>query len=166
MTQMNTEAFSAADAKLHAMRMQRRKRLFVALAATVAVGAVGYGVYSYAYLSRFVSTDNAYTSAETAQVTPAVAGIVRAYVAAQETGIRLIVGARLDFDDAPSVLCFPRDRPAYARLTTVLQRTRARKLETMILVSAADSAMRSLRSAPKRDRRAFAIQVLLKKRPD
>jgi error-prone DNA polymerase len=49
-----------------------------------------------------------------------VAGIVRAYVAAKETGIKLVVGVRLDFDDGPSVLCFPRDRPAYARMTTLL----------------------------------------------
>src|SRR5690349_4250432 len=78
MTEMKPEVFHAADTKLHDLRMQRRKRLFMALAATVALGALGYGVYSYVYASRFVSTDDAYTSAETAQVTPAIAGIVRA----------------------------------------------------------------------------------------
>jgi error-prone DNA polymerase len=54
-----------------------------------------------------------------------VAGIVRAHVMArelktQERGIKLTIGARLDFEDAPSVLCFPRDRIAYGRLTTLL----------------------------------------------
>ncbi len=78
MTQMKPEVFHAADNKLHALRMQQRKRLYIALAGTVAATALGYGVYSYLYASRFVSTDDAYTSAETAQVTPAIAGIVRA----------------------------------------------------------------------------------------
>jgi membrane fusion protein (multidrug efflux system) len=75
---MNPEVFQAADAKLDALNKQRRKRMFLALAGTVAIGALGYGLYSYLYASNFVSTDDAYTSAETAQVTPAVAGIVRA----------------------------------------------------------------------------------------
>jgi membrane fusion protein, multidrug efflux system len=77
-TTMNPEVFQAADAKIDALNKSRRKRMFLALAGTVAVGAVGYGLYSYIHASRFVSTDDAYTSAETAQVTPAVAGIVRA----------------------------------------------------------------------------------------
>jgi len=77
-TTMNPEVFQAADAKLDALNKQRRKRMFLALAGTVAIGALGYGLYSYLYASNFVSTDDAYTSAETAQVTPAVAGIVRA----------------------------------------------------------------------------------------
>jgi len=55
----------------------RRKRLFAALGGVIAVCAFGYGGYSYFYASRFVSTENAYTAAETAQVTPAIAGIVR-----------------------------------------------------------------------------------------
>ena len=78
MTTMNPEVFQAADAKLDALNKQRRKRMFLALAGTVAIGALGYGLYSYLYASNFVSTDDAYTSAETAQVTPAVAGIVHA----------------------------------------------------------------------------------------
>ena len=49
-----------------------------------------------------------------------VAGIVRAHAAAKEAGIRLVIGARLDFEDGPSVLCFPRDRAAYGRMTSLL----------------------------------------------
>jgi error-prone DNA polymerase len=49
-----------------------------------------------------------------------LAGIVRAHEAAQTTGIRLIVGCRLDFADGPSVLVYPTDRPAYARLCRLL----------------------------------------------
>ena len=39
-----------------------------------------------------------------------LAGVVRAHLAAKEVGLRLIVGARLDLQDAPSLLCLPRDR--------------------------------------------------------
>jgi membrane fusion protein (multidrug efflux system) len=58
-------------------RLARRKPLFIAFGAALAVAAGGWGAYELAYASRYVSTDNAYTAAETAQVTPAVAGIVR-----------------------------------------------------------------------------------------
>jgi len=49
-----------------------------------------------------------------------LAGIVRAHQAAKETGIRLIVGCRLDLDDGMSVLVYPTDRPAYSRLCRLL----------------------------------------------
>ncbi len=49
-----------------------------------------------------------------------LAGIVRAHSMARQQGIRLVIGARLIFDDAPDVLCFPRDRAAYARLSKLL----------------------------------------------
>src|ERR1700681_529025 len=49
-----------------------------------------------------------------------LAGIVRAHEAAQTTGVRLIVGCRLDLADGSSVLVYPTDRPAYARLCRLL----------------------------------------------
>ena len=49
-----------------------------------------------------------------------LAGIVRAHEAAKKTGVRLIVGCRLDLRDAPPVLVYPTDRPAYARLCRLL----------------------------------------------
>ncbi|WP_429819920.1 error-prone DNA polymerase [Ensifer sp. B1-9] len=49
-----------------------------------------------------------------------LAGIVRAHQAARDTGVRLIVGCRLDLDDDLSVLVYPTDRPAYARLCRLL----------------------------------------------
>ena len=60
-----------------------------------------------------------------------LAGIVRAHKAAEFAKLRLIVGCRLDFRDRPSLLCFPTDRAAYARLSTLLTlgKTRAPKAE-------------------------------------
>jgi error-prone DNA polymerase len=49
-----------------------------------------------------------------------LAGIVRAHEAAQATGVRLVVGCRLDLADGPSVLVYPTDRPAYGRLCRLL----------------------------------------------
>jgi membrane fusion protein, multidrug efflux system len=68
---------AAADTALDARNKLRRKRLLLSLAIGLAIGGAAYAGYSHWYGSKFVSTDNAYTAAETAQVTPAIAGIVR-----------------------------------------------------------------------------------------
>lgn len=49
-----------------------------------------------------------------------LAGIVRAHEAAKETGVRLIVGCRLDLACGMSVLVYPMDRAAYSRLCRLL----------------------------------------------
>jgi error-prone DNA polymerase len=49
-----------------------------------------------------------------------LAGIVRAHEAARATGIRLVVGCRLDLADGMSVLVYPTDRAAYSRLCRLL----------------------------------------------
>lgn len=49
-----------------------------------------------------------------------LAGIVRAHQAAKECGVRLIIGCRLDLTEGMSVLVYPMDRQAYARLCRLL----------------------------------------------
>jgi error-prone DNA polymerase len=49
-----------------------------------------------------------------------LAGIVRAREAAKTTGVRLIVGCHLDLTHGMSILAYPTDRPAYARLCRLL----------------------------------------------
>ena len=49
-----------------------------------------------------------------------LAGIVRAFEAARTTGVRLIVGCRLDLADGMSILVYPTDRAAYGRLCRLL----------------------------------------------
>ncbi len=49
-----------------------------------------------------------------------LAGVVRAHGAAKQAGIKLVIGARLDLEDAPSLLCFPTSRAAYGRLSRLL----------------------------------------------
>ena len=55
-----------------------------------------------------------------------LAGVVRAHLAARDHGLRLIVAARIDLADAPSLLCLPTDRAAYGRLCRLLTRGRRR----------------------------------------
>ncbi|MCL4767301.1 MAG: PHP domain-containing protein, partial [Hyphomicrobiaceae bacterium] len=49
-----------------------------------------------------------------------LAGVVRAHTAAKDSGLRLIVGVRLDLQDAPSLVCLPTSRAAYGRLCRLL----------------------------------------------
>lgn len=49
-----------------------------------------------------------------------LAGIVRAREASNATGVRLIIGCRLDLRDSISVLVYPTDRAAYSRLCRLL----------------------------------------------
>ncbi|MBB3429048.1 error-prone DNA polymerase [Rhizobium sp. BK312] len=49
-----------------------------------------------------------------------LAGIVRALEASRATGLRQVVGCRLDLADGMSILVYPTDRAAYSRLTRLL----------------------------------------------
>ncbi|MDH3702815.1 MAG: PHP domain-containing protein, partial [Alphaproteobacteria bacterium] len=55
-----------------------------------------------------------------------LAGVVRMHIAAKEAGLRLVVGARLDLEDGPSLLAFPTDRAAYGRLARLITLGRRR----------------------------------------
>src|SRR5262245_15303969 len=55
-----------------------------------------------------------------------LAGMVRAHEAAKATGVRLIVGCRLDLEDGAAILVYPTSRAAYARLCRLLSRGKAR----------------------------------------
>src|SRR5687768_16625316 len=89
MTTMNPETLHKADKALEqaaedaavtadadARNKAKRKRLLLGLAGAVKVLSLAYFAYDHYFASKFISTDNAYTAAETAQVTPAVGGIV------------------------------------------------------------------------------------------
>ncbi|MDV6168131.1 error-prone DNA polymerase [Flavobacterium sp. DG1-102-2] len=49
-----------------------------------------------------------------------LAGVVRAHAAAKKSGIRLIIGCRLELLDGPPLLAYPTDKDAYARLSALL----------------------------------------------
>jgi membrane fusion protein (multidrug efflux system) len=59
-------------------KLAERKKAFSILGAVVAICTVALGLYWGFYGSRYVSTDNAYTATEIAQVTPEVDGTIAA----------------------------------------------------------------------------------------
>ncbi|MHB8898419.1 MAG: error-prone DNA polymerase [Thermoguttaceae bacterium] len=63
-----------------------------------------------------------------------LAGVVRAYTAAKETGIQLLVGAEIVLEDAAPLVLLPTDRPAYGRLCRLLTdgRRRAEKGQCLL----------------------------------
>jgi len=65
-----------------------------------------------------------------------LSGVVRAHVAAKETDIQLVVGARLVTRNGLEFLCFPKDRAAYGRLSRLLTlgNRRAPKGECYLIV--------------------------------
>jgi error-prone DNA polymerase len=64
------------------------------------------------------------------------AGLVRAYVVARDRNIRLIPCVRLDLMDGPSLLAYPTDKDAYARLSALLTKgnLRAEKEKCFIYI--------------------------------
>ncbi len=74
---MSSNTSQPEAAEFDAPRAQKSRKLgFVALAAAVVFAGGGYASYWYFVASRYISTDNAYTAAEIAEVTPAVGGII------------------------------------------------------------------------------------------
>ena len=89
MSKMEPEVHeAAAGIEADARNRLRRKRLFIALGAVLLKGVAAYGIYEYAHAARYVSTDNAYTAAETAQVTPSIGGIVSEVRVADTQAVR------------------------------------------------------------------------------
>ncbi|SVD34268.1 uncharacterized protein METZ01_LOCUS387122, partial [marine metagenome] len=58
-----------------------------------------------------------------------LAGVVRAHTAANEHNIKILVGARLDFIDCPSLLCLPTNRKAYGDLAALLTKGKRRTIK-------------------------------------
>ena len=53
-----------------------------------------------------------------------LAGVVRAHVAAKETGLKLVIGAAISPQDAPPALLWVSDRAAYSQLTLLITKGR------------------------------------------
>lgn len=49
-----------------------------------------------------------------------LAGVVRAHVAAKDVGMKLLIGARLVTEDDVHIICYPKNRAAYGRLSRLL----------------------------------------------
>ncbi len=119
MSRLETGLLEAASHEAGQARRAQRLKLFGGLAAAVLAAGIGYGVVSVR-AARYVSTDNAYAAAETAQVTPAIGGIVREVPVADTEHVRRgDVVVRLDDTDARLALA-----QAEAELGRALRRVR------------------------------------------
>jgi len=113
-----------------------------------------------------------------------LAGIARAHARAEEVGLRLIVGCRLNLRDSLPVLVYPTDRAAYARLCRLLTMGKGRTGkggcdlawadlvghgEGLITVLLPDAADTPLAAALARLRRDFAdrgyLSLSVRRRP-
>jgi error-prone DNA polymerase len=70
-----------------------------------------------------------------------LAGIVRALEASRATGLRLVVGCRLDLTDGMSILVYPTDRAAYSRLTRLLTLGKSRGGKAKCILTLDDVAL-------------------------
>lgn len=95
---------------------KKRKRLFVGLAATVAVLGVGYFSYDTLVAAQQAVTDNAYVGADVAQVTPLVGGPVSEVLVQDAQHVRRgDVLVRLDDTDARIAVAAAEARLALAQ---------------------------------------------------
>jgi len=79
----------------------RRKKLLIGLAVIIAVSVVSAAAYGLLYSSNFVSTENAYTAVEIAQVTPEVGGTISEVLVTDTQTVRKgDVLVRIDQTDA------------------------------------------------------------------
>ncbi|CCM76888.1 error-prone DNA polymerase [Rhizobium mesoamericanum] len=70
-----------------------------------------------------------------------LAGVVRALEASRATGLRLVVGCRLDLKDGMSILLYPTDRAAYSRLTRLLTLGKSRGGKAKCILTLEDVAL-------------------------
>ncbi|MBB4110743.1 DNA polymerase III alpha subunit [Rhizobium sp. BK226] len=70
-----------------------------------------------------------------------LAGIVRALEASRATGVRLVVGCRLDLQDGMAILVYPTDRAAYSRLTRLLTLGKSRGGKAKCILNLEDVAL-------------------------
>lgn len=104
-------------------QVAQRRRLLTILAAIVTLGVVVYGVYWITYASHFVSTDNAYVGADTAQVTPLVDAPV-ARVLVSETQIVAAGDVLVELDASDARLAVAEARATVARANADFTRAR------------------------------------------
>ncbi|MFM2478516.1 HlyD family efflux transporter periplasmic adaptor subunit [Celerinatantimonas sp. MCCC 1A17872] len=113
MTQTNSELNQSETINEQNALSSKRKKGFMALGGVIIV--VGLATLSYWYFigSRYISTDNAYTGVEQAQITPAIGGIVQS-VAVVDTQHVHKGDVLVKIDDTDAKLAFARAKAQLA----------------------------------------------------
>ena len=97
-----------------------RRRLFGLLGLGVLGALVLYGLYYFLVASHFVSTDDAYVGADSAQVTPLVSGAVKAVHVADTQSVKA-GDVLVEIDPADAALAVARADADYQRAVRVLK---------------------------------------------
>lgn len=135
-----THAAQAAEATSDSGNTSsRRKIALTAIAGAVILAGVGYGIYYGLVGSHFVETDNAYVGADTAQVTPMVAGQVVDVLKFETDPVkRGDVLLRLDDSDAKIALATAEAELAKARREFNQTRATSSALSDQLVARGAD----------------------------
>ena len=142
----------AVDPALTQSRKAARKRWLVRLAVILAVIGLAWGVWYVLVARNFVSTDNAYVNAQTAQVTPLVAGSATEVLVRDTQQVKAgDVLVRLDQADAKIALA-----QAEADLAAARRRFRQTVANNSALAAQVDSSGAGLTQAQARYRTAQA----------
>jgi membrane fusion protein (multidrug efflux system) len=92
----------------------RRGNLLLMLGILVALGAIAYGIYWFTIASHYVSTDNAYVNADTAEITPLAGGPVKQVFVSETQQVK--AGDMLvQLDDSDAQLAVAQARADLAR---------------------------------------------------
>ncbi len=151
MTDTSPEA-PAVDPVLTQSRKAARKRWLVRLAVILAVIGLAWGVWYVLVARNFVTTDNAYVNAQSAQVTPLVAGSATEVLVRDTQQVKAgDVLVRLDQADAKIALT-----QAEADLAAARRRFRQTVANTSALAAQVDSSGAGLTQAHARYRTAQA----------
>ncbi len=151
MTDTSPEA-PAVDPVLTQSRKAARKRWLVRLAVILAVIGLAWGVWYVLVARNFVTTDNAYVDAQSAQVTPLVAGSATEVLVRDTQQVKAgDVLVRLDQADAKIALT-----QAEADLAAARRRFRQTVANTSALAAQVDSSGAGLTQAHARYRTAQA----------
>jgi membrane fusion protein (multidrug efflux system) len=142
----------AVDPALTQSRKAARKRWLVRLAVILAMIGLAWGVWYVLVARNFVSTDNAYVNAQTAQVTPLVAGSATEVLVRDTQQVKAgDVLVRLDQADAKIALA-----QAEADLAAARRRFRQTVANNSALAAQVDSSGAGLTQAQARYRTAQA----------
>ncbi|AKM12014.1 EmrA/EmrK family multidrug efflux transporter periplasmic adaptor subunit [Croceicoccus naphthovorans] len=142
----------AVDPALTQSRKAARKRWLVRLAVVLAVIGLAWGAWYVLVARNFVSTDNAYVNAQTAQVTPLIAGSATEVLVRDTQQVKAgDVLIRLDQADAKIALA-----QAEADLAAARRRFRQTVANTSALAAQVDSSGAGLTQVQARYRTAQA----------
>lgn len=127
------------------VKPSRRKKLLAVIAGAVLLGGASFGGYEVFVGSRYVSTDNAYVGADTAQVTPMVAGQVVAVEVADTQPIKR-GQVLMRFDDRDARIALAQAEANLAQARREFGRTSATGSALAAQVSARDADIARARS--------------------